>query len=243
MYFLIIIFALIFVIAVLMFLYKKRPYLSQCKGVTLFPKYTTEITIPNLVLRERYPGDALDLYLVPYGFQLSKGNYFPLEYTRGKWHGDFSANHLGILIKFSEIHDYSTLCTVTIEAKWMALFDRGELYKILHSLKTDIEKPLAPIWKEGKVDLSKEHILIKEPETSEVLAYIEPVGDDIRVEFNKEASSAARKLTAEAEKQLNFYFGENQAEDAWEYAVYHCSSAANIYSPIRWVHIVNRNSL
>ncbi|MCK4841850.1 MAG: hypothetical protein KAT04_08200 [Methylococcales bacterium] len=195
--------------------------------------------MPNNIFQENNPVDILNSYLISHKFYLSKGSNFPVEYSRGSWYGDFCSKHIGLLIKFSNIPSYTNKCRVTIEAKWMILFDTGDLYKILHSIKSDLEQASTPIWKEGTVDTNKDYIVLKEAESLKTLAYVSSNTGEIHVSFNTDTHS--KTSIDEAKKQLDFYFGEKQEKNPWEYAIYHCSSSANIYSPIRWVYIENKD--
>ena len=50
----------------------------------------------------------------------------------------------------------------------------------------------------------------------------------------------AQTILAEARRQLDFYLVEHPQQfrelmgDPWSYAIYHCGTAANIYSPVHW---------
>lgn len=35
-------------------------------------------------------------------------------------------------------------------------------------------------------------------------------------------------------KELNFYLVEKGEKDPWQYAIYHCGTASNIYSDVHW---------
>ena len=45
-----------------------------------------------------------------------------------------------------------------------------------------------------------------------------------------------RKILASLSEELNFYFFEKKESDPWAYACYHCTTFANLYSPLHWSH-------
>jgi len=94
-------------------------------------------------------------------------------------------------------------------------------------------------WTEGFVDSEEEHIKISYGDDSLPVALIAPRGERaIAVQFVLTADSSTtdpyQKILEEARKELDFYFVEKREESPWEYAKYHCSTAANIYSPVHW---------
>lgn len=98
-------------------------------------------------------------------------------------------------------------------------------------------------WAEGEVDTTKEYIELcygksfeEEHKNWISVAYIAPPKNNIfYVQFLiKESDELKEHALKEAKRELNFYLIELDRLDPWEYAIYHCSTAANIYSNIHW---------
>lgn len=49
-----------------------------------------------------------------------------------------------------------------------------------------------------------------------------------------ESASDAKEAHAKVEEELRFYFVEPNEPDPWAYAIYHCTTAANLYSQVHW---------
>jgi hypothetical protein len=48
------------------------------------------------------------------------------------------------------------------------------------------------------------------------------------------ASPAEQKMVQDAKDELTFYLAEKGEKDPWAYALYHCNTAANLYSSVHW---------
>ena len=98
-------------------------------------------------------------------------------------------------------------------------------------------------WIEGVVDKNEEHIIITYGDTSKEdkmipIALIAPPKDNVFVvQFIHKGGPGAAKtqnMLKEVRKELNFYLVEKSEKDPWQYAKYHRSTAANIYSRVHW---------
>ena len=96
-------------------------------------------------------------------------------------------------------------------------------------------------WIEGKVDQESEYIgifysgnldSITARDNTEIMTLVASCGGEITVQFPENLVEAEKE---EIIKELDFYFVELEKEDPWEYAKYHCSTASNLYSSVRWV--------
>ena len=84
------------------------------------------------------------------------------------------------------------------------------------------------------------HIELRDGETGQWLARVGQQHGRILVTLNDDVPAGSVRLMEEAVRQLDFYFGAKQEPDPWLYALHHCTTAANIYSPVRWVDITGR---
>lgn len=97
----------------------------------------------------------------------------------------------------------------------------------------------APVWVEGAVDSSGEHIRLCFGGDRRPVALLAPMGDGrYAAEFllDPTASDEAAQATSEAKTALDFYLVELNEPDPWAYAIYHCGTASNLYSVIQWEH-------
>lgn len=226
--------------AALTFIYKQKSYSDTTSGkIAWLPKYQVKITLPQAILHAQKPWVILDELLTPLGFRRCNEDYFPIEYRRGHVLGDFSSKIIGLKLIFHEMPSGCYECKVTLEATWMVLFDTADLWKMLQTIKRAIEGENQSIWSEAKVNTDKPHIILSDAETGKLLALAAPANEGIGVEFHEPDSKKTMKTLKE---QLNFYFGSEQEPGPWEYAIHHCSTAANIYSDIRWAYIVPTDS-
>lgn len=86
-------------------------------------------------------------------------------------------------------------------------------------------------WTEGSVDTNEEHIKITFEERPEHVALVGNYGGQITVQF---LDSCDRDVKAAVRDELNFYFEELREPNPWGYAIYHCSTMANVYSKVHW---------
>ena len=104
---------------------------------------------------------------------------------------------------------------------------------------------------EGKVDLTAPHMKLfygdwGDPKTYEarksalpVALVAKPIGNSFVVEFPHILDldqSEYERSKLEVTKELAFYLVDKDEPDPWEYAIYHCGTASNLYSPVHWTY-------
>lgn len=97
----------------------------------------------------------------------------------------------------------------------------------------------AGLWVEDAVDSSGEHMCLCFGEAWKPVALLAPAAEGrYAVEFlvDRASSPEAEEAVSEARKALDFYLGELNEPDPWAYAIHHCGTASNLYSPIHWEH-------
>lgn len=93
-------------------------------------------------------------------------------------------------------------------------------------------------WQEGTVDPDAPHMKLVFGDSALAVALVaKPVGNTFVVEFlplpeldKKEYERIKLAVT----KELTFYLVEKGEKDPWQYAIYHCGTASNIYSDVHW---------
>jgi hypothetical protein len=67
----------------------------------------------------------------------------------------------------------------------------------------------------------------------------EPVGQAFAVEFLQIPEldqGEYERIKQAVMKELTFYLVEKGEKDPWQYAIYHCGTASNIYSQVHWAY-------
>jgi len=99
---------------------------------------------------------------------------------------------------------------------------------------------ISDCWIEGKIDRTKEHIVVTYSDSlgdrEKKVAYIMPVTSSM---FVVQFLSSLRKkenidILEAVKQELDFYLMEKQEPDPWKYAKYHCTTAVNEYSKVHW---------
>jgi hypothetical protein len=104
-----------------------------------------------------------------------------------------------------------------------------------------VVEPDSP-WIDGTVDQSDEHMRLCFGEVSTPVALVAPAGDRYLVEFLLDPAEAeAAEAVREARRELDLYLMQSKEPDPWAYAVYHCSTASNLYSSIHWEHVAPKS--
>ena len=100
-------------------------------------------------------------------------------------------------------------------------------------------------WREGPVDKTNEHMRLfygdADAGTQPLeVALLAPAKrgqvDSYVVEFvpPRDGKTLSREVRTAVEKEINYYLLEKDEKDPWQYAIYHCGTAANVYSPVHW---------
>jgi hypothetical protein len=61
-----------------------------------------------------------------------------------------------------------------------------------------------------------------------------PEGSVFPVRWLRAPSDVAAEVIADVRRELDFYLVDKGERDPWAYAIYHCTTAANLYSAIHW---------
>lgn len=99
----------------------------------------------------------------------------------------------------------------------------------------------------GLVDRDRQHIELVCGDANELgLSSFVPVAlaaplraDDFVVQYTVDADDLSTELLdllVGVQAELEFYLIDKHEPDPWAYAVYHCSSWANLYSSVHWVY-------
>lgn len=96
-------------------------------------------------------------------------------------------------------------------------------------------EPIRGRWGEGVVDVSKEHFKIVYGDSQQPLALIgKDTANIFKVQFLVDFCSDNKEAISHLIREVDFYLNHKDEDDHWLYAKYHCSTAANIYSPVHW---------
>jgi hypothetical protein len=100
-------------------------------------------------------------------------------------------------------------------------------------------------WEHGSVDPAQDHIVLtygdinkEDPKEFPHVALVSaPKGFIFKVQFLvDDKDDRFRRMRRAVEKELNFYLVEKLEPDPWAYAIYHCNTAANLYSKVHWLY-------
>ena len=98
-------------------------------------------------------------------------------------------------------------------------------------------------WREAPVDTSREHIKLTIGDASAPVALIQPAARgifnvEILIKYDENDSYSSVSINSII-GELNFYLVDKREIRPWQYAIYHCSTAANVYSMIHWGYYPN----
>jgi len=98
-------------------------------------------------------------------------------------------------------------------------------------------------WNEGKVDRAAPYLKLFYgdwgPSALPVALVAEAEGKVFPVEFLQVSNleqSEYKRIKEEVAKELTFYLVELGEENPWNYAIYHCGTAANVYGKVHWAY-------
>src|SRR4051812_4649469 len=87
-------------------------------------------------------------------------------------------------------------------------------------------------WSEGVVSREGEHIVLGYGEDDVPAALLAPGNSGFAVEF----LTVDREVRRGVEREVDFYLVELDEPNPWAYAIYHCGTAASVYSVVHWNH-------
>ena len=97
-------------------------------------------------------------------------------------------------------------------------------------------------WKivEGLVDRNEDYIRItygKDPDPITLIS--RGKGNSFKIQFMLSKDTSDKKVQAileEVQREIKFYLVEKGEENPWAYAIFHCGTAANVYSKVHWFY-------
>ena len=90
---------------------------------------------------------------------------------------------------------------------------------------------------EGTVSTDDDHMKLTYEENPDPVAVIaQGEGNTFIVQFLETDSKQEnwKETIRYVRRELDFYLVELREENPWTYAIYHCSTAANVYSKVHW---------
>jgi len=91
---------------------------------------------------------------------------------------------------------------------------------------------------EGIVDLEDDHFKIRHNKSPSPVALVSKgEGKTFIVQFvikRNNSDSTIQKIFDDVQRELNFCLIDKREKNPWGYAIYHCTTAANIYSEVHW---------
>ena len=97
-------------------------------------------------------------------------------------------------------------------------------------------------WKivEGLVNRNKDYIRITYGKDPDPIALISRgKGNSFKIQFMLSKDTSDKKVQAileEVQREIKFYLVEKGEENPWAYAIFHCGTAANVYSKVHWFY-------
>jgi hypothetical protein len=92
-------------------------------------------------------------------------------------------------------------------------------------------------WNEGTVNPDDDHMKLTYEENPDPIALIAPgEGSTFIVQFLETDSKQEnwKEMIRYVHRELDFFLVELREENPWAYAIYHCNTAANVYSKVHW---------
>jgi len=90
-------------------------------------------------------------------------------------------------------------------------------------------------WAEADVAQDEEHFQLGHEESAVRVAALvgRPIGQTFRIRIQAHEP----KVVADLCRELDLYLLEAGGPDPWKYAIYHCSTSSNVYSPVHWSYV------
>lgn len=92
-------------------------------------------------------------------------------------------------------------------------------------------------WIEGVVDRKAERLLITYKNGSPVATVGKGAEHTYVVQFHSQSSEVREAVQGE----IDFYLTEWGGKNPWAYAIYHCGTASNAYSDVKWHYFPGGN--
>ena len=89
---------------------------------------------------------------------------------------------------------------------------------------------------EGVVDTGKEHIKIVYGDEKIPVCVLQPQGDAFVVQFMVQEDESNGRMIADVWRDLKLRLIDKKMPSTWRYAILHCDSMDNIFSPVHWIH-------
>ena len=101
-------------------------------------------------------------------------------------------------------------------------------------------------WTEREVAREQPHLALAHNEHSATVARVgAPVDGIFPVQFlvsRESDDEVMRRVVADTVRELDYYLVELGEPDPWAYAIYHCGTAANLYSRVHWSRVVPKET-
>ena len=95
-------------------------------------------------------------------------------------------------------------------------------------------------WREGAVDRRHEHLQISfGPLDATTTGPIAAIARSSEHTFVVEFIEGSSEMLAKVREEIDFYLTQWGGADPWAYAIYHCGTAANLYSEVHWHYLPN----
>lgn len=92
-------------------------------------------------------------------------------------------------------------------------------------------------WIEGVVNTDDDHMKLTYEENPDPIALVAPgERETFIVQFLDTYSKQDnwKEMNRYVRREIDYYLIELREKDPWAYAIYHCSTAANVYSKVHW---------
>ncbi len=89
---------------------------------------------------------------------------------------------------------------------------------------------------EGTVDTGREHIKIVYGDKQIPMCVLQPQGDAFVVQFLVQEDETNGQMIAHVWRELKLHLIDKRMPSTWRYAILHCETIENIFSPVHWIH-------
>jgi PD-(D/E)XK nuclease superfamily len=192
------------------------------------------------------PDKYLGLHEDELGFRIEVRDESQREAKWSEWNRMLLAKNdtTGIRIKPSRFRPGMRMKVAVLEGDYRRLQPDGRLdldrtVETIRMAKALIDAALQGWeWREGKVDPNTPHMKLFFGDSALAVALVaKPVGNTFVVEFLQVPELGQKEhqqIKLAVTKELTFYLVEKGEQDPWQYAIYHCGTASNLYSDVHW---------